>query len=431
MPLSNTSIAVLRQQMDDSNHELLNILTNQMGTVFNPVIQESAETNRQVANQLTRLCNFLGAPARQMAQVVRQTVPIQMEIGAAEDETVHEEQVLRPQQNQGVESGVAGQRIMARNGMSATLQRPIYASPLAEFILQTEAPRGMKVPKYTKFGGESSESIIEHIARYLTQTGDLAHNECLRVKNFSSSLTKVAFTWFTSLAPSSIDSWAKKKIDPTFVKSMSQLADRVRHLERLRLEKVRNNKAKKQKVAFVDYHATDPIYEADYASSTELEIDVAELKPGSTYECRSLIPAQGKNPVEDNPKFPSKTYTFYVTKCEEIFDLDLVQKAIQEGMLKFVGRRMKINADPLHQEEALFVEPVEINMVEITEYDEADMLEQTCKSPDIDIAEVYPRADEDLVDFLYRCKNKGSQVCLCTRCGAVTDKIVAEDFQKL
>ncbi|XP_050890358.1 uncharacterized protein LOC127095756 [Lathyrus oleraceus] len=341
---------------------------------------------------------------------------------------------------------------MARNGMGATLQRPLYASPLAEFILQAEAPRGMKVPKYTKFGRESGEPTIEHVARYLTESGDLANNECLRVKNFPSSLTKAAFTWFTSLASSSIDSWAKlekkslkarcftqvpehelvqmvaggldysirKKIDPTFVKSMSQLADRVRHLERLRLEKVRHNKSKKEKVAFVDYDATDPIYEADYASSTDLEIDMAELKPGSAYECRSLLPAQGKNPVKNNPKFPAKTYTFDVTKCEEIFDLlfkdgqmvvppgtkippDLVQKAIQEGMLKFAGRRMKIDADPLHQEEALFVEPVKINMVEITEYDEADMLKQTGESPDVDIAEVYPRADEDLVDFLYRC----------------------------
>ncbi|KAI5434180.1 hypothetical protein KIW84_021151 [Lathyrus oleraceus] len=48
-------------------------------------------------------------------------------------------------------------------------------------------------------------------------------------------------------------------------------------------------------------------------------------------------------------------------------------------------------------------------MVEITEYDEADMLEQTGESPDVDITEVYPRPDEDLVDFLYRYKNKGSQ----------------------
>ncbi|XP_050918790.1 uncharacterized protein LOC127136249 [Lathyrus oleraceus] len=199
MPLSNTSIAALRQQMDGSNHELVNMLTNQMGIVFNPVIQESAETNRQVANQLTRLCNFLGAPTLQMAQVVRKTIPDQVEIGTAEDETVHEGQIPRPQQNQGIESGVAGhnqmvlvnrhqdadqivdqyrqedlamennlttivERIMGRNSMSATLQRPLYASPLAEFILQTESPRGTRVPKYTKFGGESGESTIEHIA---------------------------------------------------------------------------------------------------------------------------------------------------------------------------------------------------------------------------------------------------------------------------
>ncbi|XP_050877863.1 uncharacterized protein LOC127081677 [Lathyrus oleraceus] len=301
------------------------------------------------------------------------------------------------------------ERIMARNGMGATLQRPLYISP---------------------------------------------------VKNFHSSLTKAAFTWFTSLVPSSIDSWAKlekkfheqfyeghpkislaelssikrrfaesiydylnrfrslkarcftqvpehelvqiaaggldysirKKIDPTFVKSMSQLADRVRHLEQLRLEKIRHNKSKKEKVAFVEYDPTDPIHEADYASSTELEIDVDELKPGAAYECRSLLLAQGKNPVENNPKFPSKTFTFDVSKCEEIFDLlvkygqMVVPPAIQEGRLKFVGRRMKIDTDPLHQEEALFVEPVEINMVEISEYDEANILEQVGESPNVDIA---------------------------------------------
>ncbi|KAI5389981.1 hypothetical protein KIW84_075338 [Lathyrus oleraceus] len=54
-------------------------------------------------------------------------------------------------------------------------------------------------------------------------------------------------------------------------------------------------------------------------------------------------------------------------------------------------------------------------MVEISQFDEANMLEQTGESPYVDIAEVYPRVDEDLVDFLYRCKNKGSQVCLCPR----------------
>ena len=45
------------------------------------------------------------------------------------------------------------------------------------------------------------------------------------------------------------------------------------------------------------------------------------MKPGPAYECKSLFPAKGKNTVENNPKFPSKTYMFDVTKCEEIFDL--------------------------------------------------------------------------------------------------------------
>ena len=61
---------------------------------------------------MTRLCNFLGAPARQMTQVIRLTIPVQMEIGAAEEETVHEGKIIRPLQNQGVESGVAGRNPM-------------------------------------------------------------------------------------------------------------------------------------------------------------------------------------------------------------------------------------------------------------------------------------------------------------------------------
>ncbi|XP_058722078.1 uncharacterized protein LOC131593551 [Vicia villosa] len=182
----------------------------------------------------------------------------QEELDVVEEETVHQEQIPRPQQNQGVGLGrqpvvLVGrqqnadqivdqyrhedmaiennlttivERIMARNCMSVTLQRPLYVSPLAEFILQTELPRRTKVPKYTKFGGESGESTIEHISRYLTESWDLAHNESLRVKNFPSSLTKAAFTWFTSLAPNTIDSWAKlkKKFHDQFYEGHSNIS---------------------------------------------------------------------------------------------------------------------------------------------------------------------------------------------------------------
>ncbi|XP_058762579.1 uncharacterized protein LOC131635961 [Vicia villosa] len=188
----------------------------------------------------------------------------------------------------------------------------------------------------------------------------MANNESLRLKHFPPSLTKAAFTWFTTLPPNSVDSWPKlekllheqfyeghskislvpehepvqmvaevldysikKKIDPNFVKSMSQLADRGRHLERLRLEKVRHTKAKgkKEKVAYVDYDDTEPIYEADYISPIEAEIDLAEMKPRPVYECKSLFPSKGKNVSVDNiSRFPAKAYTFDISKCEEIFD---------------------------------------------------------------------------------------------------------------
>ena len=96
------------------------------------------------------------------------------------------------------------ERIMARNGVNIGMRRPNYTSPLSEYIQQTELPRGWKVPKFTKFSGDTSESTIEHVARYLTEAGDIANNENLRIKYFPSSLTKNAFTWFTTLAANSI-----------------------------------------------------------------------------------------------------------------------------------------------------------------------------------------------------------------------------------
>lgn len=50
---------------------------------------------------------------------------------------------------------------------------------------------------------------------------------------------------------------------------------------------------------------------------------MAELKQGLPYSSKVLAPLNGKNPVEieKNDKFPNRTYTFDVTKYDEIFDL--------------------------------------------------------------------------------------------------------------
>ena len=97
--------------------------------------------------------------------------------------------------------------LLAQNGFNMGLDRPNFVSALYEYVLMSELPRIWKVPKFTKFAGETNESTVEHIARYVMEAGDMANNENLKMKYFPSSLTKNAFTWFTTLPPHSIFSW--------------------------------------------------------------------------------------------------------------------------------------------------------------------------------------------------------------------------------
>ncbi|XP_050878112.1 uncharacterized protein LOC127081926 [Lathyrus oleraceus] len=99
------------------------------------------------------------------------------------------------------------ERIMVRNGVNFGLRRPNYTSPLAEYVLQTDAHLRTKIPKFTKFVGDTTDSIVEHVARYLIEAGDMSNNENLRMKFFPSSLTKNFFTWFITLPQNSIYSW--------------------------------------------------------------------------------------------------------------------------------------------------------------------------------------------------------------------------------
>jgi len=99
--------------------------------------------------------------------------------------------------------------LLTQNGFNMGLHRPNFVSALSEYVLMEELPRGWKVPKFTKFGGETTESTIEHIACYLTEAGDIENNENLIMKYFPSSLTKNAFTWFTTLPPGYIFTWSQ------------------------------------------------------------------------------------------------------------------------------------------------------------------------------------------------------------------------------
>ncbi|XP_050916500.1 uncharacterized protein LOC127131631 [Lathyrus oleraceus] len=262
-------------------------------------------------------------------------------------------------------------------------------SPLAKYVLQTDAPLRTKIPKFTKYAGDTTESTIEHVARYLIEAGDMSNNESLQMKFFPSSLTKNSFTWFTTLPQNSIHSWnqiermfheqfymgqtkislkelayvrqkftepiddylnrfrllkamcftqvpkhelvemaaggldysIRKKLDTQCLRDMARLADRVRQVERLKEEKARKNKGKR--VAYVDFRKDHKDSGHEVPDFDATEIDLAELTQGSPYACKVLAHSNEKNPIEPekNVRFPKKTYTFDVIKCDKFFDL--------------------------------------------------------------------------------------------------------------
>ncbi|XP_050895676.1 uncharacterized protein LOC127102341 [Lathyrus oleraceus] len=216
------------------------------------------------------------------------------------------------------------------------------------------------------------------------------------------------------MAVGGLDYSIRKKLDTQYLRDMTQLADRVRQLERLKEENARVNKGKR--VAYVDFRNDDEGSYHGLSDFDDNEIDLVELKQGPPYACKVLAPSNGKNHVEPekSDKLPKKTYTLDVTKYDESFDLlvkdgqmivppgakvppleqrkkkgfykyhgflgrktsrcflfrDLVQNAIQEGRLKFGDKtrsQMKIDSDPLQVAKTHYTEPEEVNLIEVAE----------------------------------------------------------------
>lgn len=59
----------IRQQKDESKHEMINMLTHQIGTIFNPLIQNTNHSYQLLANKMGRIANFFSAPQAQTGPI--------------------------------------------------------------------------------------------------------------------------------------------------------------------------------------------------------------------------------------------------------------------------------------------------------------------------------------------------------------------------
>ncbi|PNX94480.1 hypothetical protein L195_g017656, partial [Trifolium pratense] len=118
--------------------------------------------------------------------------------------------------------------------------------------------------------------------------------------------TQVPEHELVEMAAGGLDYSIRKKLDTQHLRDMAQLADRVRQVERLKIEKARTSKfQKKEKVAYVETYEDDNEYEINYE------------------------------------------------------DIDESEKALNEGRLKFDDKskpQMKVDSDPLQVAGTSFVE---------------------------------------------------------------------------
>lgn len=97
----------------------------------------------------------------------------------------------------------------------------------------------------------------------------------------------------------------------------------------------------------------------------------------------------------------------------------MVKNALKDGRFKFDEKkkaRQEGGPDP-KVEEALFPEPVDIFMVDITKSMKGDEPEFEVK-----MKVVFPKVEEEIIDFLNMCKLKDNEIMLCQCCSAVFDR---------
>jgi hypothetical protein len=82
-----------------------------------------------------------------------------------------------------------------------------YQKLYSEYLDTIHFPRGFWVPDLAKFMGDEAKTMYKHIGQFLAQINDVGIIDMHKIRMFPLSLTRVAFNWFTSLSPNSIDSW--------------------------------------------------------------------------------------------------------------------------------------------------------------------------------------------------------------------------------
>ena len=93
-------------------------------------------------------------------------------------------------------------------GLRPKQQTLMYKMSYPSAYDQIPLPHKYKLPDFTKFSGQGEVFTVEHVNRFIMQCGEATHNDALKVRLFSMSMSGSVFTWFTTLPADFILYWA-------------------------------------------------------------------------------------------------------------------------------------------------------------------------------------------------------------------------------
>jgi hypothetical protein len=217
-------------------------------------------------------------------------------------------------------------------------------------------------------------STMEHITQFIIQCGEVGNVDALRVRLFSSSLSGLTFSWFTSLPPNSIIKWSdlEQQLHNYFFSSINEM--KITDLTTLkqrndetvagfvqRFREVRNkcyslNLGDKQ-LAELAFQGLLPTFREQYAShefeslsqlvSWMSQVTTKSYDPRRNFQKKISYVDYSDSEDEDNMiglaewvkgkktmscpfgKKEPKKFGFDITKADKIFDL-----LLQQGQIK-------------------------------------------------------------------------------------------------
>ena len=93
-------------------------------------------------------------------------------------------------------------------GIEPKVKCQTYQRPYPENYDYVAYPQGFKISQFVKFTGDDSGTTFEHIGQFILQCGEASPNVIYKLRLLPLFLSGIAFTWFISLPPNSVHTWA-------------------------------------------------------------------------------------------------------------------------------------------------------------------------------------------------------------------------------